>query len=185
MRPLGTAITGRNSPKRYLKPDAFSTIYSDPPEEPGMFRRRPPRNSEVFLLEGANPDEFKQHAIPGVTYGAKCGGRMFRANSGYSFSGFLVCRPLRQVVRVPPNGTASRGPLGRQLRRHTHQPPPCSRTRDRRSPTPLQRLYTPRPKTSGSALLALIRGQFPPWLHRRPRHRAKRPRRNLQRLDRW
>lgn len=108
----GTAITGRNSPKRYLKPDAFSTIYSDPPEEPGMFRRRPPRNSEVFLLEGANPDEFKKHSIPGVTYGAKCGGRMFRANSGYSFAGFLVCRRCGRWFENRPKGPRHEAPWG-------------------------------------------------------------------------
>ena len=108
----GAAITGRNSPKRYLKPDAFSTIYSDPPEEPGMFRRRPPRNSEVFLLEGANLDEFKQHQIPGVTYGAKSGGRMFRANSGYSFSGFLVCRRCGRWFENRPTGPRHEAPWG-------------------------------------------------------------------------
>jgi hypothetical protein len=101
----GTVITGRNAPKRYLKPDAFSTNASDLPEEPGMYRRRPPRNSEVFLLEGTAPDDFKEHSINGVTYGVKPGGRMFRANSGYSFAGFRVCRKCgRSFEPLSPGG---------------------------------------------------------------------------------
>ena len=108
----GTTITGRNIPKRYLKPDAFSTNASDPPEEPGMYRRRPPRNSEVFLLEGANLDDFKEHSIPGVTYGVKPGGRMFRANSGYDFSGFRVCRKCGRWFESQSGGKAHETPWG-------------------------------------------------------------------------
>jgi hypothetical protein len=108
----GTAITGRNVPKRYLKPDAFSTNASDPPEEPGMYRRRPPRNSEVFLLEGANPEDFKGHSIPGVSYGVKPNGRMFRANSGYDFSGFQVCRKCGRAFDSTPRGNVHEAPWG-------------------------------------------------------------------------
>jgi superfamily II DNA/RNA helicase len=77
-------------PKRYIKPDAFSTLASDAPIEPGMFRKRPPRNSDVFLLEGS--EEFQDHAIAGVSYGIRRSGKMFRANSGYRFRGFNICR---------------------------------------------------------------------------------------------
>jgi DEAD/DEAH box helicase domain-containing protein len=100
----GTVITGHNTPKRYLKPDAFSTNASDLTEEPGTYRRRPPRNSEVFLLEGANPDAFKEHTIPGVTFGVKPSGRMFRANSGYDFAGFRVCRKCGRSFESLPAG---------------------------------------------------------------------------------
>jgi superfamily II DNA/RNA helicase len=108
----GTVITGRNVPRRYLKPDAFSTNASDPPEEPGMYRRRPPRNSEVFLLEGANPEDFKEHSIPGVTYGVKLGGKMFRANSGYDFAGFQVCRRCGRAFDSRPTTPAHEAPWG-------------------------------------------------------------------------
>jgi DEAD/DEAH box helicase/Domain of unknown function (DUF1998)/Helicase conserved C-terminal domain len=112
----GAAITGRNTPKRYLKPDAFSTNASDLPEEPGMYRRRPPRSSEVFLLEGANPEEFKEHSIPGVTFGVKRGGRMFRANSGYDFSGFRICRKCGRSFDSPPAGGVHEPPWGGKCR---------------------------------------------------------------------
>ena len=108
----GTSITGRNVAKRYLKPDAFSTNASDQPEEPGMYRRRPPRNSEVFLLEGANLDAFKAHTIPGVTFGVKQGGRMFRANSGYDFTGFRVCRKCGRAFDSTPGGGGHEPPWG-------------------------------------------------------------------------
>jgi hypothetical protein len=109
-------LTGRNQAKRYLKPDAFSTNASDMPEEPGMYRRRPPRNSEVFLLEGANPDAFKEHSIPGVTFGMKRGGRMFRANSGYDFAGFRVCRKCGRSFDSTPGGEGHEPPWGGNCR---------------------------------------------------------------------
>jgi hypothetical protein len=110
----GTQITQR--PKRYIKPDAFSTLASDAVIEPGMYRKRPPRNSEVFLLEGA--EEFHDHAIPGVSYGIRPNGKMFRANSGYRFRGFKICRKCgRWFERTPkpphetPWGSRCSGPM--------------------------------------------------------------------------
>jgi hypothetical protein len=81
-----------------------------------MYRRRPPRNSEVFLLEGANPDAFKEHSIPGVTFGMKRGGRMFRANSGYDFAGFRVCRKCGRSFDSTPGGEGHEPPWGGNCR---------------------------------------------------------------------
>lgn len=77
-----------------------------------MYRRRPPRNSEVFLLEGANPEEFKEHSIPGVTYGVKLGGKMFRANSGYDYAGFDVCRRCGRAFESRPTTPVHEAPWG-------------------------------------------------------------------------
>ena len=89
-------------PKRYIKPDAFSTLTSDAVVEPGMYRKRPPRNSDVFLLEGA--EDFHDHVIAGVSYGIRRSGKMFRANSGYRFRGFKICRKCgRWFERNPAN----------------------------------------------------------------------------------
>ena len=69
----GTAVV--RPPKRYIKPDAFSTLAEDNVQEPGLYRRRPPRNSDVFLLEGA--EDFADHlTIPGVSFGIRRNGKM-------------------------------------------------------------------------------------------------------------
>ena len=68
----GTAVV--RPPKRYIKPDAFSTLAEDDVQEPGLYRRRPPRNSDVFLLEGA--EDFADHpTIPGVSFGIRRNGK--------------------------------------------------------------------------------------------------------------
>ena len=91
----GTAVV--RPPKRYIKPDAFSTLAEDNVQEPGLYRRRPPRNSDVFLLEGA--EDFADHlTIPGVSFGIRRNGKMFRANSGHRFAGFKILQKMRALV---------------------------------------------------------------------------------------
>ena len=99
-------------PKRYLKPDGFSTLVSDQVEEPGMYRKQPPRNSDVFLLEGARDEDFVRHAsLAGVSYGIRRKGIMFRANSGYKFRGFKVCRRCGKWIEGAP-GASHKTPWG-------------------------------------------------------------------------
>lgn len=86
----GTRLTGIYAPRYYLKPEGFTTLLADPVKSPSFNRVRPPRSSEVFLLEGV--EDFQNHKIKGISYGIKRGGKLFRANSGFSFSGFFICR---------------------------------------------------------------------------------------------
>jgi hypothetical protein len=105
----GTAFTRPET--RFLKPDAFSTLQSDKPEAPGMYRRRPPRNSDVFLLEGA--ESFADHpTLRGVSYGIRRDGKMFRANSGNRFGGFEVCRKCGRWFEKPPREREHETPWG-------------------------------------------------------------------------
>jgi len=86
----GAQLRGRYSPRNYLKPDGFTTLSSEVPRFPNLFRKRPSRVSEVFLLEGS--DEFHDHDIQGIRYGIKKNGKLFRANSNNDFRGFFICR---------------------------------------------------------------------------------------------
>lgn len=86
----GTKLMGRYSSRIYLKPDGFTTLSSDVPSFPNLFRKKPSRVSEVFLLEGSN--EFYDHKIQGISYGIKENGKLFRANSNHEFKGFYICR---------------------------------------------------------------------------------------------
>ncbi|MBW2740415.1 MAG: hypothetical protein JRE64_16560, partial [Deltaproteobacteria bacterium] len=99
-----TKLIGRFQPRNYLKPDGFTTLENDTPQFPGLFRRRPPRTSEIFLLEGA--DSFSDHKkIKGVSYGIKKDGKLFRANSNHKFSGFMICRKCGKSV--PSSGKSA------------------------------------------------------------------------------
>ena len=105
----GTAVV--RPPKRYIKPDAFSTLAEDNVQEPGLYRRRPPRNSDVFLLEGA--EDFADHlTIPGVSFGIRRNGKMFRANSGHRFAGFKICRKCGRWFEDRPSGPMHNAPWG-------------------------------------------------------------------------
>jgi len=99
----GTSLRGRFSARKYLKPDGFTTLVNDTPKFPGLFRRRPPRTSEVFLLEGAT--EFHDHKVKGISYGIKKDGKLFRANSNHKFSGFMICRKCGKSVPKPGRGS--------------------------------------------------------------------------------
>lgn len=87
----GTSFLGACVPRDYIRPDGFTTSMDDPPTMPKLSRLRPPRTSEVFLLEGVDPDSFVESKVSGITYGIKKGGKLFRANSGRKFNSFLLC----------------------------------------------------------------------------------------------
>jgi len=86
-------------PRIYIILEGFSTSIKDPVENP-RFRRIPPSpNSEVFLVEGATIDEFRDHPeIPGLTYALKRGGKLFRANMGFRRHQFRVCMKCGKVI---------------------------------------------------------------------------------------
>ncbi|HML78996.1 DEAD/DEAH box helicase [Geobacter sulfurreducens] len=87
----GTSFLGASEPRDYIRPDGFTTSMEDPPSMPKLSRLRPPRSSEVFLLEGVDPESFVDSKVNGITYGIKKGGKLFRANSGRKFDSFLLC----------------------------------------------------------------------------------------------
>jgi len=68
----------------------------DVPTFPNLFRKRPPRASEVFLLEGTR--DFKEHKIQGISYGVKKDGKLFRANSNHGFTGFFICKKCGKSI---------------------------------------------------------------------------------------
>jgi len=108
----GTRLTGKFLPRMYLKPDGFTTLVNTPVEAPGRSRRPAARTSEVFLLEGAAPDEFQEHPIRGISYAEKKGGRLFLANSGYDFKGYFVCRKCGRGFDAPPTNRLHETPWG-------------------------------------------------------------------------
>lgn len=106
----GTRLTGRYSPRYYLKPDGFTTLVEDEIRRPSLSRTKPPRTSEVFLLEGA--EEFKEHQLKGISYGIKKGGKLFRANSGYKYGGFYICRKCGRGMESQPLNPRHTTPWG-------------------------------------------------------------------------
>ena len=106
----GKSLTGIYRPRKYIKPDGFTTLVSEEPGMPGISRRRPAPTSEVFLLEGA--EEFVDHDINGISYGIKRGGKLFRANSNYRFRGFYVCRRCGRGFDTRPNHSTHDSPWG-------------------------------------------------------------------------
>ena len=107
-----TGLTG-NQRHRCLKPGAFSTHVDDPVREPGTHRQKPPRTSEVFLLEGADESAFQDHAtLPGVRFGWKRNGRLFRVNTGYNGRGFRICRRCGLSVDTTAGGRHHVSPWG-------------------------------------------------------------------------
>jgi superfamily II DNA/RNA helicase len=80
-------------PQIYIKPQGFQTVYSDEVPEPNLYRRRPPANTELFLVAGARPEDFKQHDSGlGIHFGYRKDGKLFRANPGYMFRQFRICK---------------------------------------------------------------------------------------------
>jgi hypothetical protein len=113
----GAPLTGQAVPRRCHKPDAFSTHIEDAPREPGPHRQRPPRSSEVFLLEGADENAFADHeALPGVRYGVRRGGRLLRVNTGHSGRGFHICRRCGLAFDGPQKGSEHTTPWGTPCR---------------------------------------------------------------------
>ncbi len=111
-RGCGTRLQGKFLPRSYIKPDGFTTLVSDPVKLPGRSRRTGPRVSEVFLLEGADPGDFQDHAIQGVSFAEKAGGQLFLANSGHSFQGYHICRKCGRGLPKPPSSKTHETPWG-------------------------------------------------------------------------
>jgi hypothetical protein len=75
-------------------------MVNDEPQYPKMSRRRPPRVSEIFLLEGTQ--DFEYHRIRGIQYGFKQNGKLFRANRNYGFQGFEICTKCGKAAHDQP-----------------------------------------------------------------------------------
>ena len=108
----GTALTGKFLPRFYIRPDGFTTLVTDSVQRPGRSRRPGSRASEVFLLEGASNEEFKEHSVKGVMFAEKRGGRLFLANSGYQFQGYHICRKCGRGFQPRPKGRTHKTPWG-------------------------------------------------------------------------
>jgi ssDNA-binding Zn-finger/Zn-ribbon topoisomerase 1 len=116
----GTQLSGRFAARRYMKPDGFTTHVNDSPQMPQLYRSRPARASDVFLLEGA--DDFHDHRVPGIRYGIKKNGKLFRANSNRRYQGFMICKKCGLET------TNGAGPIGRH---NSHETPWGSRCNGR------------------------------------------------------
>jgi len=90
----GTFPTGQRArTMKYIVPRGFTTLIDDPVEDVRLYRLKPPPNSEVFLVEGAEPDRFQPHPeFSGISLGYRPDGQLFRANSGPKGGHFSVCR---------------------------------------------------------------------------------------------
>jgi uncharacterized protein (DUF983 family) len=88
----GKRLSGRDGGD-YIEPLGFTTSITDPIMEPDLTRQLPPPNTDVFLLEGSPEEIFQSHpVIKGIAYGFHQRGRLFKANRGYSSSGFRICQ---------------------------------------------------------------------------------------------
>lgn len=77
----------------YIVPTGFQTLYNEKVEEPNLFRLSPPTNTEISLISGTHEKDFRSHKeILGVSYGYRRDGKLFRANAGYNFDKFRLCR---------------------------------------------------------------------------------------------
>jgi hypothetical protein len=89
----GTIPTGRRrQTMKYVVPRGFTTLIDDAIEDVRLYRLKPPPNSEVFLIEGAEPNAFEPHPrLPGISIGHRTDGQLFRANSGPKGGHFSIC----------------------------------------------------------------------------------------------
>jgi hypothetical protein len=103
-------------PIQFLEPLGFTTMWDTPIEQPNLFRLRPPSNTEVFLVDGA--ESFEEHQdVSSVTTGILSDAMLFRGNMGKSGRGFRVC--LRCGIdqdSAPQRGTAHETPWGSECR---------------------------------------------------------------------
>jgi hypothetical protein len=107
----GTLPTGQRArTMKYIVPRGFTTLIDDLIEDVRLFRLKAPPNSEVFLVEGAEPNRFQQHPeFPGITLGYRPDGQLFRANSGPK-GGHSVSAGYADTLRErPPGHTGSHG----------------------------------------------------------------------------
>jgi hypothetical protein len=92
----------RSKTMKYIVPRGFTTLIDDPIEDVRLFRLKSPPNSEVFLVEGAEPDSFQPHPeFRGITLGYRPDGQLFRANSGPKGGHFSICRICGNAKRSP------------------------------------------------------------------------------------
>jgi hypothetical protein len=83
----------RSMPRDFVVPRGFTTSIDEPVLEVRLSRLKPPPNSEVFLITGADPNSFAPHPeLPGVSLGYRPDGKLFQANSGKKFQQFRLCR---------------------------------------------------------------------------------------------
>jgi len=76
----------------FIRPRGFTTLSYEAVEEPDLFRLKPPPNSDVFLLSGAEESAFQPHPqFAGIVLGYSRHGVLFRANPGKQYQGFRVC----------------------------------------------------------------------------------------------
>lgn len=103
-------------PIQFLEPLGFTTMWDTPIEQPNLFRLRPPSNTEVFLVDGA--ETFEEHAdVPDVKTGIRSDAKLFRGNMGKGGKGFRLC--LRCGVEqdsARPRGAAHETPWGSECR---------------------------------------------------------------------
>ena len=102
-----------------MKPLGFTTLFEDEVQEPNLFRLKPPPNSEVFLLHGADEEAFVVHPeFPNIWHGYTKAGRLFRANPGKKYKQFRICTkcgryfdksPKKSVIHEAPWGSPCRG----------------------------------------------------------------------------
>lgn len=93
----------------YIVPSGFQTLYNEKVEEPNLFRLTPPSSTEISLISGTDEKDFRSHdKIAGVSYGYRRDGKLFRANAGYNFNKFRLCREcgrhFEKTVRVDNRG---------------------------------------------------------------------------------
>ncbi len=108
----GTRLIGKFKTRFYIRPDGFTTLVSDPVLRPGMSQKQGARTTEVFLLEGAAQDEFRDHSLKGVTYAETSGGKLFLANGGFQYNGYNVCRKCGRGFTSEPSSRNHVTPWG-------------------------------------------------------------------------
>ncbi len=85
--------------RRYIIPDGFSTRIDDKAEDPKFRRLKPPPNSEVFLVEGAKPDDFVVcKEVKNASYALKKNAKLFRANLGVGRQQFRICMKCGAMI---------------------------------------------------------------------------------------
>ena len=101
------------SPRVYVRPSGFTTLFDDAVEEPNLYRLRPPSTSEVFLLQGTGEEDFRIHRdFPTISVGYTRHGRLFRANPGRKYKSFRICTKCGRYFERTPKNSAHTTPWG-------------------------------------------------------------------------
>ena len=90
---IGSICKCRKSPtstQNFIKPQGFQTFFDDEIPEPNLFRLKPPSNTDIYLVAGA--DQFHPHPTqPLITFGYLKEGKLLRANPGFRYQHFKIC----------------------------------------------------------------------------------------------